>query len=105
VGACGFEGCEVSVGVVERADRSELGPPGRRHGHQTLEAPRPVASDEVVEEGQCLEAGGRDVEQAGQPWGHVLEGAAAVGLDAERGEHRDMEIVRVPSMRERQTHV
>jgi hypothetical protein len=50
VGAGGFEGLDVSLSVVERADRAEFGPPVRRHGREALEAPRPVASDQIVEE-------------------------------------------------------
>jgi hypothetical protein len=35
----------------------------------------------------------------------VLVGAAAVGVDAEHGEDRDVEVGRVSSVRERQTHI
>ncbi|HET6917836.1 MAG TPA: hypothetical protein VFI46_00050 [Jiangellaceae bacterium] len=58
-----------------------------------------MQSDEVVEERHGEKAGGRGVEQAGQPGGHVLVGAAAVGLDVQHGEDRDMEVGRVSSLR------
>jgi hypothetical protein len=57
VGAGGFERLDVCAGVVERADGAELGPPVRRRDHESLEAPRSVASDEVVEERHGVEAG------------------------------------------------
>ena len=87
-----FERIDMGAGIIEGADRRQLDPPLGRHRDQALDAVLGEAGNQVVEERKRPKTDVRVLQQPGQPRGHDPERRLTIVLDAQRREHRNMEI-------------